>query len=163
VTPADVEALVRDDVRAISDARVVAHVCSLMAVPPQRLPLAWSFGSLGETLDGFLVLDHPRSGTGIVYCGQGFGPDTPWGLVFIDRGPLSTGTSDGWYARVLDAYFASKAPADLAIWRVREWRPTRAGAWVSGDLPWDEAWARVSALRASEPHTQYYCDHSVMY
>jgi hypothetical protein len=163
MTAADLEALVRDDMRALSDARVVAHLASLLVAPPRRLRLGWPFGIVGETLDGFLVLDHPRSGTGVVYCRQGFGPENPWGLVCTDRGPLSTGTSDGWYPRFLDAYFESKAPADLAIWRVREWRPGRDGAWVSGELPWDEAWERVSGLRASAPHTQYYCDHSVMY
>ncbi|MFO0876271.1 MAG: hypothetical protein U0840_02770 [Gemmataceae bacterium] len=160
---ADVEALVRDDMRALSDARVAAHVFSLLADPPRPVRLGWTFGAVGETLDGFLVLDHPRSGTGIVYCEQGFGPANPWGLVFTDRGPLSTGTSDGWYPRLLDAYFESKASADVPIWRVRVWRTSRDGAWVSGELPWDEAWARVAELRASAPHAQYYSDHSVRY
>jgi hypothetical protein len=163
MTLADVEALVRDDMRALSDARVAAHVSSLLAVPPQSLRLGWTFGAVGETLDGFLVLDHPRSGTGIVYCEQGFGPANPWGLVFTNRGPLSTGTSDGWYPRLLDAYFESKASADVPIWRVREWRLSFDGAWVSGELPWDEAWAQVAELRASAPHAQYYCDHAVRY
>lgn len=98
-----------------------------------------------------------------MYCRHGFGPANPWGLVFTDRGPLSTGTSDGWCARFLDAFFESKAPADLAIWRVRKWQLTRDGAWASGELPWDEAWERVSALRTSAPHVLYYCDHAVIY
>lgn len=163
MTPADVVALVRDDMRALHDARVVEHVTSLLVAPPRPLRLAWPYGAAGEEFEGFLVLDHPRSGTGIVYCQQGFGPANPWGLVFTDRGPLSTGMSDGWYARFLDAYFESKAPTDLAIWRVREWRPARDGAWVSGELPWGEAWERVSALRACGADAHYYCDHSVTY
>ena len=99
MTSADVEGLVRDDMRALSDARVVVHITSLLATPPRVLRLGWSFGAVEETLDGFLVLDHPLSGTGIVYCRQSFGPEHPWGLVFTNRGPLFTGTSDGWYAR----------------------------------------------------------------
>ena len=163
MTPADVEALIRDDMRALHDARVVAHVSALLVAPPRPLRLEWPYGSVGEAFDGWLVFDHPRSGTGIAYCQQGFGPAKPWGLICTDRGPPSTGMDDGWYPRFLDAYFESKAPADLAIWRVREWRPNRDGAWVSGELPWDEAWERVSALRASAPHAQYYCDQAVMY
>jgi hypothetical protein len=163
MTPADVAALVRDDMRALDDARVVAHVSALLTAPPRLLRLAWFYGAVGETFDAFLVLDHPRSGTGIAYCRQGFGPANPWGLILTDRGPPSTGADDGWYPRFLDAYFESKAPADLDIWRVREWRPSRDGAWLSGELPWDEAWAQVAELRASTPHGQYYCDHAIRY
>lgn len=163
MTAADVEALVRYDIRTLSDARVATHLASLLVASPRPLHLGWVYGAVGEAFDGFLVLDHSRSGTGIVYCQQGFGPENPWGLVFTDRGPLSTGTSDGWYPRLLDAYFESKASTDVPIWRVREWRPSRDGAWVSGELPWDEAWARVAELKASAPHAQYYTDHAVRY
>jgi hypothetical protein len=163
MTLADVAALVREDMRALDDARVVEHVSALLVAPPRPLRLAWLYGAVGEAFDAFLVLDHPRSGTGIAYCRQGFGPTSPWGLILTNRGPPSTGSDDGWYPRFLDAYFESKAPADLDIWRVREWRLSRDGAWMSGELPWDEAWERVSALRVSAPHAQYYCDHSVRY
>ncbi len=164
MTYADVTALVRDDMRALDDVRVVAHVASLLLGPPRPLRLEWPYGEVGETFDAFLVLDHPQSGTGIAYCQQGFGPANPWGLIWTGRASsLTTGMDDGWYPRFLDAYFESKAPADLDIWRVREWRSGRDGAWVSGELPWDEAWVQVSTLRASAPHTQYYCDHAVTY
>ncbi len=161
MTPADVEALVRDDMRALDDARVVAHVASLLVVPPRPLRLNWPYGAVGEAFDGFLVLDHPPSGTGIAYCRQGFGPASPWGLIWTDRGPPSTGMDDGWYPRFLGAYFESKAPADLDIWRVRERKPGQGPAWVSGELPWDEAWRRVYALRESAPDSRYDCEHAV--
>jgi len=164
MTPADVEALIQDDMRAIHDARVVAHVSSLLVSPPRPLRLAWPYGAVGEAFDGFLVLDHSASSTGIAYCGQGFGPAKPWGLVGTgDEVFPSTGMTDGWYPRFLDAYFESHAAADLAIWRVREWRTSHDGAWVSGELPWDAAWAQVAELRESAPHAQYYCDHAVPY
>jgi hypothetical protein len=163
MTPADVAALIRDDMRALDDARVVAHVAALLVTPPRPLRLAWPYGAVGESFDAFLILDHPRSATGIAFCRQGFGPANQWGLIFTDRGPPSTGTDDGWYPRFLDAYFESRASAELNIWRVREWRPSRDRAWMSGELPWGEAWERISALRVSAPHAQYYCDHSVRY
>lgn len=164
MTPASVAALVRDDMRALHDARVMEHVTSLLVAPPRPLRLAWTYGAAGEAFDGFLLLDHPRSGTGIAYCRHGFGPATPWGLIFTGReSPPSTGMSDGWYPRFLDAYFESKASADVPIWRAREWRLSRDGAWVSGELSWEEAWAQVAELRASEPHAQYICNHSVTY
>ncbi|MDB5306309.1 MAG: hypothetical protein JWO38_511 [Gemmataceae bacterium] len=164
MTPADVEALVRDDMRALYDPRVVAHVTSLLVAPPRPLLLAWPYGAVGESFDGFLVLDHTRSGTGIAYCRQGFGPADPWGLIFTNReSPPSTGMSDGWYSRFLDAYFESRAPADLDIWRVKEQRPGQGPTWVSAELAWDEAWKRVYALRESAPDCQYNCEHVVTY
>jgi hypothetical protein len=163
MTPADVEALIQDDMRALHDGRVVAHVSTLLVRPPRPLRLAWPYGAVGEAFDAFLVLDHPASGTGIAHCRQGFGPAHPWGLIVTGRRPPSTGMDDGWYLRFLDAYFESKASADLPIWRVREWRTSRDGAWVSGELPWDAAWAQVAELRESAPHAQYYCDHAALY
>ena len=127
MTPADLAALIRYEMRASHDTRVVAHVTALMVAPPRPLVLAWPYGEVGVVFDGFLVLDHSRSGTGIAYCLHGFGPAAPWGLIFTNReSPPSTGTSDGWYPRFLDAYFESKAPADLDIWRVRERNPGQA-------------------------------------
>lgn len=165
MTSTDVEALVQDDVRALSDARVVAHVISLLLAPPRPLRLVWPWGPGGETFEGFLVLDHPPSSTGVAYCRKGLGPAAPWALVFTtDLGsPPSTGRPDESYPRFLDAYFESKASAEVPIWRVREGRTSFDGAWVTGELSWVEAWARVAKLRASAPHAPYYCDHSVRY
>ncbi len=164
MTPADLAALIRYEMRALHDTRVVAHVTALMVAPPRPLVLAWPYGEVGVVFDGFLVLDHSRSGTGIAYCLHGFGPAAPWGLIFTNReSPPSTGTSDGWYPRFLDAYFESKAPADLDIWRVRERNPGQAPTWVSGEFSWDEAWKRVLALREATPDCQYDCEHAITY
>lgn len=42
----EVEALVRDDMRTLSDTRVVAHVSSLLVVPPRQFRLGWTFGAV---------------------------------------------------------------------------------------------------------------------
>src|SRR5262249_49807042 len=86
--------------------------------------LGWEYGVAGEAFEGFLVLEHPRSGTAIAYCQHGFGPAAPWGLISTRHGsPPSMGMSDGWCPRFLDAFFESKAPTDLDIWRVKERKP----------------------------------------
>jgi hypothetical protein len=164
MTPADVAALIRDDMRTLHDARVVVHVTSLRVTPPRQLLLAWAYGAAGEAFDGFLVLDHPRSGTAIAYCHEGFGPATPWGLVCTKRESLpSMGMSEGWFPRFLDAYFESMASTDLDIWRVRERKDGQDHTWVSGELSWDEAWKRVMALRESAPDCRYDCQHAIIY
>ncbi len=164
MTLVDVDALVREDMRALHDTRVVAHVSSLLVTPPRQVLLMWPYGAFGEEVfEGFLVLDHPRSGTGIAYCRQGFGPEFPWGIIATDREPLWTGMSDGWYTRFLNAYFESMVSIDLDIWRVKEQKPEQTANWVSEELPWDEAWKRVYALRESATDRRYDCDHAVTY
>jgi hypothetical protein len=162
MTTADVEALVRDDMRVLSDARVLAHVSSLLLTPP-RPQRVWVPRYSGEVYEGFLVLSHP-SGAAVAYSPRDYDLAVPWGLVGTPNEPPSAATwCYDWYPRFLDVYFESLASTDLAIWRVREWQPGRDGAWVSGELSWREAWEQVSAMRASAPHAQYYCDHSIMY
>jgi hypothetical protein len=161
--PVDVAALVRDDMRMLYDSRVLAHISALLLAPPRPVLLAWPYGAVGETFEGFLVLDHPRSDTALAFCQQGFGPADCWGIIATDHGPLSTGKSDGWYPRFLDAYFDSMAPTELDIWRVKERRPSQGPVWVSGELPWDEAWKRVYALRESAADCKYHCEHGVTY
>lgn len=164
MTPTDVAALVRDEMRSLHDARVVAHVSSLLVSPPRQLLLGWDYGVVGTTFEGFLVLDHARSGTAIAYCQQGFGPAAPWGLIFTKQGrPPSMGMSDGWFPQFLDGFFESMASADLDIWRVKERRPGQDPTWMSGELSWNEAWKQVMALRESAPDCRYDCEHAIAY
>lgn len=162
MAPEDVAALVREDLGDLADPRVLAHLSSLLVIPPQRIILGWDYGKPGEQFPGFLVLDHAASGTGIAYCQHGFGPQNPWGLIFTHReSPPSIGMDDGWYPRFLDAYFESKAASELDIWRVRKREPGQEAEWLTGDQSWDEAWRRVTALRQSDSTCRYDCEHAV--
>jgi hypothetical protein len=162
MTPEDVAAVVRDDMAALRDARVSAHVASLLLTPPRPLRV-WVPRYSGEVYEGFLVLSHP-SGAAVTYCRRDYDTAAPWGLVGTpNEPPTIEAWCYNWYPRFLDVYFDSLAATDLDIWRVREWRSDRDGAWASGELSWREAWEQVSALRASAPHAQYYCDHAIRY
>jgi len=55
------------------------------------------------------VLEHQPSGTGIAYCEEGFGPDFPWGLVFLSGPHMSMGMDSAWFASLEDA--VRKSPA----------------------------------------------------
>jgi hypothetical protein len=162
MTPEDVAALVRADMGALRDARVFAHVGALLVTPPRPLRV-WVPRYSGEVYEGFLVLSHP-SGAAVAYCPRDYAPAVSWGLVGTPNEPPTSETwCYDWYPRFLDVYFDSVAATDLDIWRVRERRPGRDPAWVSGELSWDAVWKRVSALRESSPDCQYDCEHSVQY
>ncbi|WP_439631999.1 hypothetical protein [Gemmata sp.] len=90
--------------------RTAAHDPTVQAVirqyrvEPYPVELDWSFGQPYRRHACWVVLDGlPWNPTvGVVHCDEGFGPDRPWGLVFL-RGPnRSMGIPDQWYATLAD-------------------------------------------------------------
>jgi hypothetical protein len=164
MTSAAIASLIQDDMSAMHDIRISAYVGSLLITPPRHLLLGWEYGASEEAFEGFLALDHSKSGTAIANCQKGFGPATPWGLISTrHRLPPSMGASDGWFPRFLDAFFESMASTDLKIWRVRERKPGKEPTWISDELSWDEAWNRVISLRGAAPDCRYDCEHAITY
>ena len=161
--PADVTALIRDDMAALRDACVFDHVSALLVTPPRPVRV-WVARHAGEVYEGFVVLSH-SSDVAVVYCPREYEPAIPWGLVMTPHGSpdLDVWCYGDWYPRFLEVYFDSTAAPDLAIWRVRERRPGREPTWVSDELPWNLAWERVEALRLAFPEYQYDCEHSAPY
>ena len=83
-------------------------------------------------------------------------------MIFTNReSPPCIGMDDGWYPRFLDAYFESKAPCELDIWRVRKNQPGQEPEWLTGEMSWDEVWHHVRALRQSDPNCRYDCEHAI--
>ena len=100
--PADVAALVCDDLAALRDIRVFDHVSALLLTPPQPVRV-WVARHAGEVYEGFVVLTHPSSDTSIVYCTGEYYSANPWGLVFTPRGSPTPQTwcYGDWYSRFL--------------------------------------------------------------
>jgi S1 RNA binding domain len=102
--------LVEREMAAAADPAVAA-IIGRLRVEPYPVELAWVYGP-AERYACWVVLDGlPWNGNvGVVYCGEGFGPDRPWGLVFL-RGPHpSMGMSDNWYATLGDFVYENWAP-----------------------------------------------------
>jgi hypothetical protein len=116
VSPATVSALIEDELAKLGDRRVVEHIRGLL-IPPQLQTRSWDYGAPGDTYPCWLVLAHRASNTGMAYSEFGFGPEMPWGLLFLDE-HTSMGMDSGWFAHFLDAYFDSMASSELPIWRV---------------------------------------------
>ena len=102
-----VDALVEREVESIAQAEVVALIRSLRV--PTRCELRpWDYGKEGEAYPCWIVLEHPTSNTCIAYCEEGFGPGSPWGLLFI-RDHLNIGMDSGWFTYLEDAVRESMA------------------------------------------------------
>jgi hypothetical protein len=104
---AAIEALVRAELDRM-DKRVAAAIVLLLVVP-RREDRDWDYGAVGQKYPCWIVVEHPASNSGIAYCGEGFGPGDPWGLLFLRGEHLSMGMDSGWFTTLADAFRESMA------------------------------------------------------
>lgn len=76
ITAAILKQLIAQELATVADARVQAHVRSLLVEPVAALR-DWDYGAPGQQYECWTVLHHAPSGTGIAYCAEGFGPANP--------------------------------------------------------------------------------------
>jgi hypothetical protein len=165
ITVDTIKTLVENELRRVSDSRVIAHIQGML-VEPHIVLHDWDYGEPGQQYPCWMVLDDPKTGAKIAYCEYGFGATNPWGLVGPDSRPRpSIGMDCAWYTRLLDAYFESFAVAELPIWRVFRREPDRTQTPITDEGSWDDTWALVYELRRSDPANAkvYLCDHSIAY
>jgi hypothetical protein len=102
-----VRRLVRNELDRM-EASVHESIAPLLVVPRcEGRP--WDYGVAGQTYPCWIVLEHPRSNTAIAYCAEGFGPRSPWGLLFLAGDHLSMGMDSGWFTTLADAFLDSMA------------------------------------------------------
>lgn len=157
--------LIECELAKVSDVRVTAHVRRLL-VEPTATTRRWDYGREGKRYACWTVMRHSETNTGIAYCEQGFGPRSPWGLVFLegDEGRTSIGMDCSWYATFLQAFFESRAASELPIWRIfKTDRATSQMRAVSEEGEWDATWAEIMSLRDSDPANEYHCLTSIQY
>ena len=104
----DIERLVQAQLGRITDGALVKAISSLL-VAPRVEERPWDYGPPGQKYPCWIVLEHPPSNTGIAYCAEGFGPQCPWGLLFLAGEHLSMGMDAGWYTTLEDAFRESMA------------------------------------------------------
>lgn len=156
--------MINRELEHLSDPRVLAHIRSLL-VEPKPILRNWDYGPPGQQYPCWAVLDDDpaNSDTGIAYCEYGFGPDQPWGLVWLGGDHMSMGMDSGWYPTFLDAYFESFAPTVLPIWRVIKNDPQGNPIPLTGEGGWDERWKEVEELKKTDPNARLYVHHCIAY
>lgn len=123
----------------------------------------WDYGSADEAYPCWSVLDHLTSNTGIAYCDQGFGPNSPWGLVMLSGSShMSIGMDCGWFESFMAAYMESTAATELPIWRAyKQNDPDSPGVALTEESSWDSTWKEVYRLREQDPKGRYHCSQSI--
>jgi hypothetical protein len=104
----DIERLVRRELDRIGDPRVVDAITALL-VSPRCEQRTWDYGPSEQTYPCWIVLEHLRSNTAIAYSDQGFGPGSPWGLLWLAGEHSSMGMDSGWFTSLEDAFRGSMA------------------------------------------------------
>lgn len=156
--------LIESEIKKISDPRVLSHIQQLL-VAPYEISRAWDYGQPNQEFVCWSVLEHPQSNTGIAYCEFGFGPRSPWGLVFLSGSAeqMSIGMDCNWYTSFEEAYFESKVAAELPIWRVYRQHISEEypGVALTPEGDWDATWEEVYRLRDGDKTCRYNCSQTV--
>jgi hypothetical protein len=103
----DIDGLVRGELDRVKDPRLV-HAIRPLLVSPRCEDRPWDYGPPNQKYSCWIILEHPPSNTGIAYCVEGFGPRSPWGLLFLSE-YLSMGMDSSWYTTLEDAFRESMA------------------------------------------------------
>ena len=160
ITGTQITTLVEAELSSITDPRIATHIRSLL-VTPEPVMRGWDYGHNGDAYPCWSVLSHDPSNTGIAYCEQGFGPNSPWGLVFLSGEHMSIGMDSGWFKHFLESYFECKAAAELPIWRVfRQEGNSYPGTPITEEASSAATWNEVERLRAEDPSHRYHCSQS---
>lgn len=114
-TADEISSVVAAELERIADPLVREGLEAILVIPWQR-QLEWEYGAPGEAYPGWMVAEDRETDTGIAWCDKGFGPENPWGLVFLSH--ASMGMDSGWFAGLEEAFCDSFAASPLEIWMV---------------------------------------------
>jgi hypothetical protein len=136
-TVEQMEALFADQLSSVRDP-IVLDALKTLAVLPRPHIREWFYGDPELQYLCWMVLEHPESGIGIVYSDYGFGPESPWGLVFLKDNLI--GEDCGWFGCLERAFYDSYGSLPLKIWNVLEKEDDGQFRFLEGPLTDDEAY-----------------------
>lgn len=102
-TAVQISTFVKEQIEEISNFKTKSQINALL-VEPYPSEREWNYGQAGETHTCWIVLEDAEFCVGIAYCSKGFGPQSPWGLLFLSGPHMSMGDDSNWY-RSLEAAF----------------------------------------------------------
>ena len=113
----EVTQLVQAELGKVTLPEIVEAIQPLL-ITPQMHMRNWDYGASGEAFPCWTILEHKESGTDIVYSDFGFGPTSPWGLVFSPVRHNWFGMDSGWFNTLEEAFCESAAATRLPVWNL---------------------------------------------
>jgi len=145
-TAEDISILVDLEMEKIADLVIQDALKSILIYPSRHLR-DWDHGKPGERYPCWRVAEHKESDTGIVYSDFGFGPELPWGLVFLSDSWF--GLDSSWFSNLEDAFCDCHASTPLQIWNVIIKNEDGSTAEIVTNLSLDEAYDRCDELNSN--------------
>jgi len=105
---ASVSQRVEAQISKIPDPNVVTALRKFIVTPRCELR-DWDYGEPGEQFPCWIIFEHAKSNACIAYCDQGFGPATPWGLLYLSGKNRSMGMDCNWFDLLEDAFRSTRA------------------------------------------------------
>jgi hypothetical protein len=90
------------ELASVSDPALRAKVEGLL-VEPTLLRCSWDYGAQGETFSCWKVAESADQPVGVFHCENGFGPECPWGLMWLNETLPSMGPDSGWFPTFCEA------------------------------------------------------------
>lgn len=149
----DVATLVSRELATIADIAVREGLRARLIAPTQHLR-NWDYGEAGKQFTCWTIAEDPVSDTALVYSECGFGPEAPWGLVFISRPWF--GMDSGWFVRLEDAFVESALAGALPIWDVVAYATDGGSRTVAESLNFDAAFSKRDDLALGDERTRYH-------
>ena len=101
------ERIVAQQLATISDGACRAALRSIL-VEPRVEVREWDYGAEYEEYPYWVVAEAPEHGVLLAYCEQGFGPEQPWGFLFMDEPEYATlGMDSQWNGSLEQAFVRS--------------------------------------------------------
>src|SRR3954468_24002372 len=98
---ASVSALLEAEISKISDA-ALADVVARHRISPRLEERKWAYAP-DTSFPCWIVFEHIESNTGVCFSEHGFGPRTPWGLLWLVGVRQDMGDDSGWFLSLEDA------------------------------------------------------------
>jgi hypothetical protein len=114
---ASIKSLVKSEMERITNPIVKNALEDILVNPIQHMR-KWDYGTKGEEFVCWTVAIDKNSDTALVYSDYGFGPESPWGLVF--QSYLYFGMDTGWFTNLKDSFLDSTMSSELLIWNVEK-------------------------------------------
>jgi hypothetical protein len=95
--------LIEAELSAIADGAERRRVRQAVLDDPVLMRCGWDYGEEDETFPCWKVAANAERGVGVVHCEQGFGPETPWGLIWLKAAVPRMGPDFGWFATLREA------------------------------------------------------------
>lgn len=147
-----IKQLLQKELEKITDPIVRAGIEKVLVEPTSHIR-KWDYSTTNESFICWIIATDILTDTSIIYCEQGFGPETPWGLVSSSVSYF--GMDSGWFDNLLDCYLDSFHAGELQIWGIEEIKENNTKEIIVEELTLEKAFAFRDSLTDSKQNKIY--------